>query len=96
MNDWGCGQGPARSGARIYSRTNVANRLNSLTTSNRKAIVDQIGNNVRIGQCTRITDLIGLAALVPGSRHLIKLFIKREVRRRLSSRRSEHAQFEVY
>ena len=43
-----------------------------------------------------MTDLIGLAALVPGSRHLIKLFIKREVRRRLGSRRSEHAQFEVY
>lgn len=31
-----------------------------------------------------MTDLLGLAALVPGSRHLIKLFLKREVRRRIS------------
>jgi UPF0716 protein FxsA len=42
-----------------------------------------------------MTDLVGLAALVPGSRHLIKLIIKREVRRRLGSRRSVHAKYEV-
>ena len=35
-----------------------------------------------------MTDLLGLAALVPGSRHLIKLFVKREVRRRISGRGS--------
>ena len=35
-----------------------------------------------------MTDLLGLAALVPGSRHLIKLFLKREVRRRISRRGS--------
>lgn len=45
-----------------------------------------------------MTDLIGLAALVPGSRHLIKLFLKREIRRRLGSRRpgAVHAEYEVH
>ena len=45
-----------------------------------------------------MTDLIGLAALVPGSRHLIKLFLKREVRRRLGSRGpgAVHTQYEVH
>ena len=32
-----------------------------------------------------ITDLVGLAALVPGTRHLVKTYLKRAVRRRLSS-----------
>ncbi len=42
-----------------------------------------------------MTDIIGLAALVPGSRHLIKLFLKREVRRRLGRRVSvpTHTQY---
>ncbi len=32
-----------------------------------------------------LTDLIGLAALVPGTRHLIKTYLKRAVRQRLQS-----------
>lgn len=42
-----------------------------------------------------MTDIIGLAALVPGSRHLIKLLLKREVRRRLGRRvsASTHARY---
>lgn len=32
-----------------------------------------------------LTDLIGFAALVPGTRHLIKAYLKRVVRRRLQS-----------
>ncbi len=42
-----------------------------------------------------MTDIVGLAALVPGSRYLIKLFLKREVRRRLGRRVSAttHTQY---
>lgn len=32
------------------------------------------------------TDALGLVALVPGSRHIIKLLLKREIRRRLGRR----------
>jgi len=32
-----------------------------------------------------LTDLIGLAALIPGTRHLLKAYLKRAVRRRLRS-----------
>ena len=44
-----------------------------------------------------MTDIIGLAALVPGSRYLIKLFLKREVRRRLGRRvsASTHTQYQA-
>ena len=44
-----------------------------------------------------LTDLIGLAALLPGSRYLIKFVIKREVRRRLGFRgfSDTHAKYEV-
>ena len=43
-----------------------------------------------------ITDLIGFAALIPGSRHLLKSFLKREVHRRIGSRSAVHVQYEVH
>ncbi len=44
-----------------------------------------------------LTDVIGLVALLPGSRYLIKLVIKREVHRRLNFRgfSGNHTKYEV-
>ena len=45
-----------------------------------------------------LTDLVGLAALVPGSRHLIKRILKRGVHHRIEARKSGffHARYEVH
>ena len=42
----------------------------------------------------RLTDLIGLAARLPGSRHLIKRYLKRTVRQRIE-RGAIHGEFRV-